>query len=141
MTTVSFGAFVLDLDTRELRRGSEFVPLTPKAYQLLEVLVANGPKALSKSALQERLWPDTFVLEKNLALRPPEGDAGGLVGGLEPVPSAGLEPVGVVIGQHPERDLPGPCRCRATAPNRRSLPSRVGRGARRAGRRRLRPRP
>ena len=66
MTTVSFGAFVLDLDTRELRRGSEFVPLTPKAYQLLEVLVANGPKALSKSALQERLWPDTFVLEKNL---------------------------------------------------------------------------
>ena len=66
MTTVSFGAFVLDLDTRELRRGSESVPLTPKAYQLLEVLVVNGPKALSKSALQERLWPNTFVLEKNL---------------------------------------------------------------------------
>ena len=66
MSAITFGAFVLDLDTRELRRGSEFVPLTPKAYQLLEVLVANGPKALSKSALQERLWPDTFVLEKNL---------------------------------------------------------------------------
>ena len=66
MTAVSFGSFVLDLDTRELRRGSESVPLTPKAYQLLEVLVVNRPKALSKSALQERLWPDTFVLEKNL---------------------------------------------------------------------------
>ena len=66
MTAVSFGSFVLDLDTRELRRGSESVPLSPKAYQLLEVLVVNGPKALSKSALQERLWPDTFVLEKNL---------------------------------------------------------------------------
>lgn len=66
MTAVSFGSFVLDLDTRELRRGSESVPLTPKAYQLLEVLVVSRPKALSKSALQERLWPDTFVLEKNL---------------------------------------------------------------------------
>lgn len=66
MTAVSFGSFVLDLETRELRRGSESVPLSPKAYQLLEVLVANRPKALSKSALQERLWPDTFVLEKNL---------------------------------------------------------------------------
>jgi hypothetical protein len=29
------------------------------------VLVVNRPKALSKSALQERLWPDTFVLDKN----------------------------------------------------------------------------
>ena len=66
MTAVSFGSFVLDLDTRELRRGGESVPLSPKAYQLLEVLVVNRPKALSKSALQERLWPDTFVLDKNL---------------------------------------------------------------------------
>ena len=66
MTAVSFGSFVLDFDTRELRRGSESVPLTAKAYQLLEVLVVNRPKALSKSALQERLWPDTFVLDKNL---------------------------------------------------------------------------
>jgi hypothetical protein len=30
------------------------------------VLVVNRPKALSKSALQGQLWPDTFVLEKNL---------------------------------------------------------------------------
>jgi DNA-binding winged helix-turn-helix (wHTH) protein len=66
VTAVSFGKFVLDLDARELRRGGESVPLTPKAYQLLEVLVLSGPKALSKSTLQERLWPDTFVLEKNL---------------------------------------------------------------------------
>ena len=66
MTAVSFGNFVLDLDTRELRRGRDAVALSPKAYQLLEVLIVNRPKALGKSALQERLWPDTFVLEKNL---------------------------------------------------------------------------
>jgi DNA-binding winged helix-turn-helix (wHTH) protein len=66
VSTITFGSFVLDQDTRELRRGSKSVLLTPKAYQLLEVLVVNRPRALSKSALQERLWPDTFVLEKNL---------------------------------------------------------------------------
>ena len=66
MSAVCFGDFVLDLDTRELRRGRNAVALSPKAYQLLEELVVNRPKALSKSVLQERLWPDTFVLEKNL---------------------------------------------------------------------------
>lgn len=64
---VSFGEFVLDLDSRELRRGLEPVRLSPKAFQLLEILVANRPKALSKADLQEQLWPNTFVVEKNLA--------------------------------------------------------------------------
>ena len=64
---VTFGPFVLDLDTRELRRSNVPVPLSPKAFQMLEILVASAPKALSKSELQNRLWPDTFVVEKNLA--------------------------------------------------------------------------
>ena len=64
---VSFGEFVLDLDSRELRRGAEPVRLSPKAFQLLEILVTNRPKALSKADLQDRLWPNTFVVEKNLA--------------------------------------------------------------------------
>ena len=39
----------------------------PKAFDLLSILVADRPKAISKSDLQERLWPATFVVEKNLA--------------------------------------------------------------------------
>ena len=66
MSVVLFGDFVLDLDARELRRGGEPVLLSPKAFQLLEVLAGNRPKALSKAALQEHLWPNTFVVEKNL---------------------------------------------------------------------------
>ena len=66
MSVVVFGDFVLDLDARELRRGGEPILLSPKAYQLLEVLVGSSPKALSKAALQEQLWPNTFVVEKNL---------------------------------------------------------------------------
>jgi DNA-binding winged helix-turn-helix (wHTH) protein len=61
-----FGDFVLDLDAHDLRRGTESVALSPKAYQLLEILVVQCPKALSKLELQECLWPDTFVVEKNL---------------------------------------------------------------------------
>jgi len=64
---VSFGEFVLDFDSRELRRGPEPVRLSPKALQLLQILVNERPKALSKADLQDRLWPDTFVVEKNLA--------------------------------------------------------------------------
>jgi len=66
VSRVSFGDFVLDLDSRELRRGGRAVALAPKAYRLLEILVRNRPKALSKIALQEHLWPNTFVVEKNL---------------------------------------------------------------------------
>jgi DNA-binding winged helix-turn-helix (wHTH) protein len=64
--TTRFTDFTLDLDTRELRRGRTAIKLSPKAYQLLELLIAHRPRALSKRALQERLWPDTFVVEKNL---------------------------------------------------------------------------
>lgn len=67
MTAISFGGrFVLDLDTRELRDEGKTTSLSPKAYHLLEVLVTNRPKALSKSDLQQQLWPETFVVEKNL---------------------------------------------------------------------------
>ena len=62
-----FGEFVLDSDTREVHRGREPVHLSPKAFQLLEALVESRPKALSKAALHDRLWPKTFVVEANLA--------------------------------------------------------------------------
>jgi DNA-binding winged helix-turn-helix (wHTH) protein len=41
--------------------------LSPKAFQLLEVLIKNRPRALSKSVLLDRLWANTFVVEANLS--------------------------------------------------------------------------
>ena len=64
---VRFERFLLDSDTRELLRDGHSVPLSPKAFDLLTILIADRPKAISKSDLQERLWPTTFVVEKNLA--------------------------------------------------------------------------
>jgi non-specific serine/threonine protein kinase len=62
----TFGDFVLDLDTHALVRAGTPVSLSPKAWQLLGILVENRPRALSRVELQDRLWPGTFVVEKNL---------------------------------------------------------------------------
>jgi len=64
---VRFPPYVLDEERRQLLRGSEVVRLSPKAFELLCILASQRPRALSKSDLQERLWPGTFVVEKNLA--------------------------------------------------------------------------
>jgi Predicted integral membrane protein len=61
-----FGECVLDEDSRELLRGGESVHLTPKAFQLMTILLRERPRAVSKNELQDRLWPATFVAESNL---------------------------------------------------------------------------
>jgi DNA-binding winged helix-turn-helix (wHTH) protein len=64
---IRFGPFSLDCDTRQLTREGREIHLAPKAFDLLAALVLDRPKALSKAALQERLWPETFVAEANLS--------------------------------------------------------------------------
>jgi DNA-binding winged helix-turn-helix (wHTH) protein len=67
LVRVRFGPYVLDQETRQLLCRDNVVHLSPKAFDLLSLLISHRPKAISKSDLQERLWPGTFVLEKNLA--------------------------------------------------------------------------
>jgi DNA-binding winged helix-turn-helix (wHTH) protein len=64
---IHFGAYTLDSDTRQLTRDGRAIHLTPKAFELLEMLASARPKVLSKAELQERLWPETFVAEANLS--------------------------------------------------------------------------
>ncbi len=61
-----FGTFVFDESSRELRSGSQPVPLSPKAFELLATLFQARPRALSKAELRDRLWPDTVVGETSL---------------------------------------------------------------------------
>jgi DNA-binding winged helix-turn-helix (wHTH) protein len=63
---VCFREFVLDMAMRQLLRGGTRVHLEPKALELLELLVARRPEAVSKIEIQRRLWPDTFVSESSL---------------------------------------------------------------------------
>ena len=77
---VSFGDCVLDMERRQLSRAGEEVHLTPKALDLLGLLVAERPRAVAKREIHDRLWPGTFVSESNLTtlvteLRTALGDA------------------------------------------------------------------
>lgn len=64
---VTFEACVFDSDTRQVLRDGRPMPLSPKAFSLLEILVSRRPKAVSKAEIRELLWPATFVAEANLA--------------------------------------------------------------------------
>ena len=66
MTRIRLEGFVLDTEARQLLRGGRPVHLAPKALELLELLVERRPNAVSKTAIHDRLWPDTFVAEVNL---------------------------------------------------------------------------
>lgn len=62
----SFGEFTFDPERRELVRGGEPLHLSPKAFRLLEVLLAHRPRAVPKETLYDELWSDVHVEEANL---------------------------------------------------------------------------
>jgi DNA-binding winged helix-turn-helix (wHTH) protein len=61
-----FGDFVLDLRARQLERAGKVVPLEPKMYALLEVLVRRRPAVVTNSELDELLWPQVYVERTSL---------------------------------------------------------------------------
>ena len=64
--TVRFGAFALDSDRRQVTRDDVEIHLTPKAFDLLALLVDEAPRVVRKTELHERLWPGTFVSDAAL---------------------------------------------------------------------------
>lgn len=63
---VRFGECLFDSETRQLFVRGEEVHVHPKAFQFLELLLQNRPKAISKGTVHERLWPGTFVSDSTL---------------------------------------------------------------------------
>lgn len=61
-----FGIFTVDTDQKVLLRDGVPLPLAPKVFETLLILVENGGRIVEKEALMNRLWPDTFVEESNL---------------------------------------------------------------------------
>ena len=87
-----FGPCRLDAGQRVLTREHQRVPLPPKTFDLLLLLVRNPGRAFSKQELMTALWPDTFVEEANLSfqistLRKALGD--GASAWIETVPKHG----------------------------------------------------
>jgi len=63
---LKFGDCVLDLNARQLERASKVVPLEPKMYELLEVLIKRRPAVITNNELDELLWPNVYVARTSL---------------------------------------------------------------------------
>src|SRR5262245_11485639 len=61
-----FGPFRVDVEERLLLRAGEVVPLTPKVFDVLLVLVQNPGHILEKEEVMNAVWPDSNVEEANL---------------------------------------------------------------------------
>jgi eukaryotic-like serine/threonine-protein kinase len=93
-----FGDFRLDPSDCKLLSAGEPVALTPKAFDLLLLLIENRGRLIEKETLMKRLWPDAFVDEANLAnnislLRKALGDSANMI---QTVPRRGYRFVGDV---------------------------------------------
>lgn len=65
-TSYEFDSFCLIPSERQLLRDDKPVPLTPKAFELLLLLVEESGHLIKKEELIEKLWPNSFVEEANL---------------------------------------------------------------------------
>ena len=63
---VVFGECEFDSGRRVLIRHGLAMPLGPKAFQLLELLLDRRPEAVAKKELVDQLWPETFVSDASL---------------------------------------------------------------------------
>jgi Tol biopolymer transport system component/DNA-binding winged helix-turn-helix (wHTH) protein len=89
-----FANFRLDPSEKVLLRSGVAVPLTPKVFDTLEILVENTGKLLEKEELMQRIWQDHFVEESNLTsniktLRKALGDDASKPRFIETVPRRG----------------------------------------------------
>src|SRR5712692_3939060 len=65
-TSYEFGPFRMDARERRLLRNGEVVPLTPKVFDILLVLVQNSGHILNKDEVMKLVWPDTAVEDGNI---------------------------------------------------------------------------
>jgi DNA-binding winged helix-turn-helix (wHTH) protein len=65
--SLRFGECVFDPEARTLWRAGRRVPLSPKAFELLSLLVASRPRPVPQSRLRDALWPQTHVGYTSLA--------------------------------------------------------------------------
>lgn len=57
----SFPPFLVDTATRQLLHDGKEVPLPPKAFELLALLIERRPQAISQKELYDYLWPRSYV--------------------------------------------------------------------------------
>ena len=61
-----FGQCVFDPGSRQLLRAGTAKDLSPKAFELLALLLGRRPRAVTKQEIHDHLWPDAFVSDSSL---------------------------------------------------------------------------
>ena len=105
-----FGDFLLDVKERVLTRNGNAVPVTPKVFDILLLLVQNSGSLVSKQSLLSKIWPDAFVEEANLnvniaTLRKALGERPGEDQFIETIPKRGYRFVANVVRREAASDL------------------------------------
>jgi TolB-like protein/Flp pilus assembly protein TadD len=104
---VRFGTFEVDLESRELRKQGLHVRLEEKPFRILELLLEQAGRVVTRRALREKLWPDTHVgYDQNLntavnKLRELLGDSAQSSRFIETLPRLGyrfIAPVAIPAG-------------------------------------------
>ncbi len=89
-----FGAFRLDVAERRLQQRGRALPLTPKVFDVLRVLVQNHGHLVEKGQLLAEVWPDSYIEEGALSrsvsiIRKTLGDDGSESQYIETIPKRG----------------------------------------------------
>ncbi len=104
-----FGTFEVNFQSRELRKHGMRIRLEEKPFQILEMLLERAGQVVTRKALRERLWPDTYVgYEHGLntavnKLRDLLGDSARSPRFVETLPRLGYRFIAPVI--KPEKDI------------------------------------
>lgn len=124
----AFGPFLLKPAEHELLRNGQPIPLTPKTFEVLLVLVENRGRLLEKEELIRAVWHDVFVEEGNLCvtvslLRKAFDDQHPYI---QTVSKHGYRFVGEVTVLSSERPRVSPENPEATPPAWATVPDRAG---------------
>ena len=65
---LAFGRFTFDSNTRELLEDGRRIHVSPKAFDLLQLLLERRPSVVTKTELQDRIWAGTFVGDANISV-------------------------------------------------------------------------
>ena len=114
-SSIRFGAFEVDIESRVLRKRGLNVKLRTQAFELLAELLQRPGEIVTREELQGRLWPsDTFVdfdrgLNKAInRLRDALGDSAEEPRFIETVPRRGYRFIGQIETQQRATDPPTP---------------------------------
>jgi two-component system OmpR family response regulator len=94
VTRLAASGIEMNLLSREVRRNGNLVPLQPREFQLLEVLLRHAGEFVTRTMLLERVWdfhfdPQTKIVETHISRLRAKLNEGGLPDPIETVRGVG----------------------------------------------------